>query len=402
MLNNQYYSRIRLSNYNSKDILTVLDRNGEIFTGNFSFYEVWSKLDGKTSVSKIIENIKNQFHESDSIEIENDVLNIIDEMLKHGLIDKGNIKVPVINKIENKLLSAHVAITSYCNLQCKHCYLNQKNNCFISLEEFNILLKDLTDLGILTIEIGGGEPLMHKDFYKFIEIAKNYGFYLRLFTNGILINSNNIDHIKKNINSFRISLDGNQETHDFRRGKNSFASTLEALKLLKNCDVQISMTVDDNNFNDISIVKEISKKLNFKFEVSPVVPYSHIQFTHDKLNLILSKINESFSVKERKNKRADFRGPNCEAANRLIYIDSEFNLTPCPLLNQKEWHIGSLKNKSINELLTSDNYKKIATSLNKLKQRCNNCNKCQFWCAAIINSTPNRLLPFCLRNDNEN
>jgi radical SAM protein with 4Fe4S-binding SPASM domain len=85
-------------------------------------------------------------------------------------------------------------------------------------------------------------------------------------------------------------------------------------------------------------------------------------------------------------------------------VDNEQLLLLClhfGILNQKEWHIGNLRTKSINELLTSNNYKKIATSLNILRLKCNNCNKCQFWCAAIVDSTPNKISPFCLSNKNE-
>jgi len=401
MVKDKYYSRSRLSNYNSENILTVLDSNGKIFEGNFSFYEVWSKLDGKTRISEIIKNIQSQFNESDPNEIEKDILSIIDEMLKLGLIDQENKIIPQINKSDNQILVTHIAITSYCNLQCTHCYLDQRNDHSITLEEFDTILKDLANLGVLTIEIGGGEPLTHKNFHEFIKLAKKYGFYIRLFTNATLINSKNIINIKKNVDSFRISLDGDKGTHDLRRGKNSFANTLAALQLLENCNLQIVMTVDDTNYNDICAVKKISNQLNFKLEISPVAPYSHIQFTHDKLNFILGKINENFLAEERENKRADIRGVNCEAAVRLLYIDSELNLTPCPLIYQKKWHIGCLKNKSINELLTSDTYKKIVTSLDRLKSKCLDCNKCQFWCAAIIDQTPDKISPFCLRNKNE-
>lgn len=88
----------------------------------------------------------------------------------------------------------------------------------IALKDFEDLLKDLADIGVLTIEINGGEPLTHDEFFTFIRLAKEFSFYIKLFTNVTLINANNVECIKKYIDCYRVSLDGNIITHDLRRG----------------------------------------------------------------------------------------------------------------------------------------------------------------------------------------
>lgn len=76
MLNN-YYSRKRLSNYNSTQILTIVDSKGELYEGNFAFYEIWSRLDGKHSVEEIIKDIQVEYDATEIIGFENDIISII-------------------------------------------------------------------------------------------------------------------------------------------------------------------------------------------------------------------------------------------------------------------------------------------------------------------------------------
>lgn len=393
---NECYSRCRISNYNSEGVLTVLDSDGELLECNNTFYEVWCRLDGKTKTSSVVKEILNQYDVSNHDEIREDVMNVIDDMLKYGLINKDNNILPQINHVENCILSSHIAITSCCNLNCSHCYLDHKNHSSITANEFEMVLRNLAQNGILTIEMSGGEPLTHSQCLNFLRRAKEYGFYIKLFTNATLINSANLDNLKKYVDCFRVSLDGGERVHDLRRGRGTFSKTLYALQLLRNCKVQISMTVDDNNYSDIDIVRRISDELGMRFELSPVVPYPHLQIPFDKLKFIQEQINKSLLDKMGSDsKRANIQGINCEAAIRLLYINSQLDVFPCPLLYNGKWFVGNLRNASLQELLNCENYKKVVRSLNRLKTKCVACNKCQYWCAAIVEQTKDKRSPFC-------
>jgi radical SAM protein with 4Fe4S-binding SPASM domain len=394
---NSYYYRNRLSNYSSRQVITILDCNGAIYEGNYTFYEVWSRLDGKKTLNEIIGDIQNEYCIEDKSEIREDVLQIINTMKKMSIITQKRNTAPQINNIDNKIISVHFAITSYCNLNCSHCYLDNKQRHFVSYMDFERTLKDLADNGVLSIEISGGEPLIHKNFSQFISLAKDMGFFVKLFTNATLIGENNIEEMRTNVDSFRISLDGTEKTHDLRRGIGTFHKTMNALHLLKGRDVQVSMTVDDVNYKDIEDVNKISESVGARFEASPVVPYSHISFTQDKLRFIQSKINKVLLSDKCSGKRADIRGINCEAGIRLLYVDSNLDVTPCPLLNSPKWHIGSLKDKTIGELLCCKDYNRVMYLLEQLKSGCISCNMCQFWCAAIVDQTSEKISPLCIR-----
>ncbi len=64
-------------------------------------------------------------------------------------------------KYKSQIDSAFLAVTSNCNLQCKHCYekhnINQKNS--LSTVEWKSLINKLQNRGVSVIILTGGEPM---------------------------------------------------------------------------------------------------------------------------------------------------------------------------------------------------------------------------------------------------
>ena len=57
---------------------------------------------------------------------------------------------------------AYIEITSKCNMKCKQCYNDseQRNNKFVTREEYVRTMKALVEHGCKIIVISGGEPLL--------------------------------------------------------------------------------------------------------------------------------------------------------------------------------------------------------------------------------------------------
>lgn len=98
----------------------------------------------------------------------------------------------------------YIEITNVCNLNCSFCKEDNRPKKYISLEQYKLILnkiKGYTKHIYLHIK---GEPLMHKDIDKFIDLANNLGFNVNLTTNGRLI-KDNIDILNK-VRQINISL----------------------------------------------------------------------------------------------------------------------------------------------------------------------------------------------------
>lgn len=91
---------------------------------------------------------------------------------------------------------------------------------------------------VLTLGIGGGEPLLRSDLLELLEEARDYGFNVFLMTNGHLITSDIACVLAKNEFHVSVSLDGvNSSTHDHLRGTGAFEKTLRGLAHLREAGV---------------------------------------------------------------------------------------------------------------------------------------------------------------------
>ncbi|MDE6141354.1 MAG: radical SAM protein, partial [Bacilli bacterium] len=94
----------------------------------------------------------------------------------------------------------YVEITNNCNLNCSFCTHNKRQNKFISLEEFKIVLDKLRNhTNYLYLHVLG-EPLLHPHINELINIAAE-NYQINITTNGYLI-----DKISDNTNIRQINI----------------------------------------------------------------------------------------------------------------------------------------------------------------------------------------------------
>lgn len=99
-------------------------------------------------------------------------------------------------------------ITNSCNFNCKHCFVNAGKKLESELvdEKKYEAIDKLCDLGVRKITFSGGEPLMNKNIFNYIEYAKNKGVEIGFLTNGLLLSKEKINRLKSLVNTFSISL----------------------------------------------------------------------------------------------------------------------------------------------------------------------------------------------------
>lgn len=154
-------------------------------------------------------------------------------------------------------LQAYLVITHECNLRCKHCYERaHSDRTSLKTEDVKRIMDLLAEAGIFCLGITGGEPFLRKDIYEIIDYGTEKGFYIRINTNGTLLDREAVRRLKKYKGrlSLYIGLDGGSaETHDFNRGRGSFESTVANMKSLigEGMDVFADHTVNRYNSKDL-------------------------------------------------------------------------------------------------------------------------------------------------------
>jgi radical SAM protein with 4Fe4S-binding SPASM domain len=174
------------------------------------------------------------------------------------------------NKKDYRLL--RILLTDVCNLNCRYCKVmpNIKTCCHKATDKddlrttINLFLKNSKASHPKVIHITGGEPLIFWDKVKYIvkfindNKRKREQLMIVLGTNGLLVNQEKVNFIKKHNIKVIVSLDGRERTHNELRKLNnnngSYYYVDKALMLLKkfNIDLGVSMVIGKHNFKTLN------------------------------------------------------------------------------------------------------------------------------------------------------
>ena len=148
--------------------------------------------------------------------------------------------------------SISIELTKRCNLNCQYCYAGANSKAYsdIDYKQLSLFFKDFKKSGGQKVLLTGGEIFLHNHVTEIIQNAYEAGLIVDLFTNGTLIQDEQVSLIQKYIHQVFISLDGPQETHDrLSCVQGSYARTVCSINELSKSGVAInlqSMIVPEN------------------------------------------------------------------------------------------------------------------------------------------------------------
>ena len=155
-------------------------------------------------------------------------------------------------------------ITHMCNMRCRHCYQDDYQNSmprdqlYGVLDKYTEYVESNNFFG--QINLTGGEPLLHPDFFSLVQEIKRRGFRLGILTNGTLIDSQVADRLHDLYPVFvQISLDGTHWQHDAIRGRGAFRQSLKSICLLKERGIRVlvSFTAQKHNLKSFKSLARI-------------------------------------------------------------------------------------------------------------------------------------------------
>ncbi|MCF8070546.1 MAG: radical SAM protein [Desulfobacterales bacterium] len=125
-----------------------------------------------------------------------------------------------------------------CNFKCKHCAiekLKQNDGRLMSLQDVKRIADQADAMGLASICISGGEPLMFPDLRDVVDAIGPKRFVISMDTNGWLLKEEKIRWLVDiGVDRIHLSIDGLEENHDdFRGAKGSWKRCVEALKVCK-------------------------------------------------------------------------------------------------------------------------------------------------------------------------
>ncbi len=201
-----------------------------------------------------------------------------DEWLKAFQYRAAQRRIPV---------SAHLELTSRCNLRCQHCYLgsqeeqHKKRSLERDTEAVKRSLDQWAKAGCLHLVITGGDPMMRKDFAEIYRHAVEAGLFVTVFCDGILVTDRIIELFRElPPRSVEISIYGaSAETYEtVTRVPGSHARAWKGIHRLLDIGVRVALktvllTLNEHELGDMAAQAEaVGCKFRFDAAVFPCLP----------------------------------------------------------------------------------------------------------------------------------
>jgi MoaA/NifB/PqqE/SkfB family radical SAM enzyme len=159
-------------------------------------------------------------------------------------------------------ISVSVNLTNKCNQHCTYCEVGQglvkTEKPLLVLDDLKWIIDEMNRLGIPTLSLGGGEPLLFKDIFEVIRYAYKLGIKCGIMTNGMLLprlSQDKIELLKECNYTVSVSIDSfSTDKEEYIRGaKNAVSLPIEGIKLFirQQIPVNIMTVISAHNYQDL-------------------------------------------------------------------------------------------------------------------------------------------------------
>lgn len=280
-------------------------------------------------------------------------------------------------------------VTDYCNFRCKHCYKNQPDECLdLDLMHIKKFIKMLQSRGINpNIVLSGGEPFLHNQLYDILDYVCD-GRSVRVNTNGILLDENNINKLKKYKNlKIQVSLDGYDKESFFEvRNNDGFDCILKntVMAFKTGLDIYFRATITNKTINSYEKFIDLSKKVGVPLIMRAF--YNTGEVEQQELKVEFAQLCDWQENIIKKNQIKYTGGRNLLAENSCplirenvrystLTVDNHGRVYPCQLLRTSKFYMGNIITDSFENIFAD--YDKRRDILKKIIDS-DSCNKCGF------------------------
>lgn len=135
-----------------------------------------------------------------------------------------------------------------CNMGCEHCCItglrqNKATRCF-TIDDVKELSRQADEMGLASVTITGGEPLLFPDFDQIVEALNPNKFYITSDSNGWLLDTDKAAHLKLiGIDRIQLSLDSLDYTlHDnFRLKPGAHDRAIKAIAACEDAGLLVTL-----------------------------------------------------------------------------------------------------------------------------------------------------------------
>ena len=270
-----------------------------------------------------------------------------------------------------KFKKIYIEITNVCNLKCSFCSKVEKPEKFMTLEEFEHILKevkDKTDYIYLHVK---GEPLLHPKIIDFLQLADQYGLKVNLTTNGILF-----PKLRQKLETCPNLHKINFSLHCEQKVENYEDSIFEEVDKLSTALVIIYRLWTLKNGKLDKKSTEIVEKIS-----------AHYQLSQETVEKLKTENNIKISSTVYVDKDNEFIWPSltnekscgyCYALKTHLAILCDGTVVPCCLDSNGIIKLGNIFEQSLESIMKSDRYQSLKKSFQDRKPIEPLCKSCTY------------------------
>ena len=253
----------------------------------------------------------------------------------------------------------YIEITNVCNLNCSFCPKIIREKKFMTIDEFEIIIdkiKAYTDYVYLHVK---GEPLMHPNLDKILDIITKNNLEVNITTNGRLLGKK-IDILNsKKIRQINISL-------------HSFNNIDEINELLLNIDKINNSYISLRLWNDLDnseIINLLENHYHTKIDIS--------KKNNTLSNHIFLSIDSEFSWPNLNLPVISTKG-TCKALKEQIGVVVDGTVVSCCLDNNGDNNLGNIFNDDMDNIINSNKYQDMLNGFKNKRLVSPLCQRCGY------------------------
>ena len=389
---------IRIKKLDEENYLILQPDVPNILVGNHLLVELLKEFSKPANPHVIAKKISSQ------VKAEQASLLAQIEAIKRGgfLIQRGEkIETRLTREKPGGIVKMYLTLSERCNLECKHCFRSAdstKERNQLGIETLQQLIEEFAQLGGEDLIITGGEPFLEKEkLFVVLEASARHSIDTYVLTNGTLIGSRDIDQLAKLKNvTLIISVDGaKEETHDFIRGKGSFARITNTIRQLVDADIDVilNFTIMKTNYHEIEEFIGLATQLGVKvLEFQPLIMQGRAIKNKKALDLTNSELLQAYSTLRRLSKQiprpiivlygeplalvqlSDLTKRGCRLQDGTVAVDGKGDIYPCQGFMYPEMRLGNLNLGSLEQQWSSSQVMDQLYQLNILDfKECSGC-----------------------------
>lgn len=267
----------------------------------------------------------------------------------------------------------YVEITNQCNLNCSFCVHNQRAPRFMSVTEFEHVIKEIKPYCSYVYLHVLGEPLLHPQLEMLLTICKQYNMQVHITTNGTLLKKQKELLKKLPPRQINVSL------HSFPHQKDTLSYVEEVMDV---CDELCSNTYISYRFWNLKDRKmdQQSQMVLGLLEQHYHVEIKEEQFLKRRANLwkqIFLNFDDIFEWPSLKHSFVSKKG-TCLGGETMIGVLSDGRVVPCCLDSAGDVCFGNLLKEHLEDIIHKERFLRMLEAQQKRELNEILCQRCQY------------------------